>query len=179
VVTYFQQFNKRRRSKCVLPDIFIINVINNAKQSIADYDGIDMPSRWGKAGGYWYGQDAYVEAWQEKNDLLDGFYSLMEDRHIKVKSNKGYSSLVWLYQCCESLKEVMECGYESKDIHIGYFEDWDPSGWDQFNYIKKRLNQLGIFGIDLQWVGVTKEQIQKYKLPLMLLDTKPGKQPNQ
>jgi len=160
------------------PDIFVKEVINDLKQAVIDYNGIEYLGKCGIPGGYWYSQEEYVEAWEEKNDLLDGFYTLIRDRYIEVKANKGYSSLVWLYRCCEGLKKVTEAGYEPEHIHVGYFGDWDPSGVDQFNYIKKRLNQLGIFGIDLQWIAVTRDQIKKYKLPLMSLETEPGKDPN-
>jgi hypothetical protein len=69
------------------PDIFVIEAINDLKQAVIDYNGIEYLGKRGIPGGYWYGQEEYVEAWEEKNDLLDGFYTLIDDRHIEVKAN--------------------------------------------------------------------------------------------
>jgi hypothetical protein len=56
-----------------------------------------------------------------------------------------------------------------------YCGDWDPSGENIDSYIKKRLKQLGIEGIDFERVAVTKEQIEEYDLPLLSIDKKPDK----
>ena len=126
--------------------------------------------------GLWYDQPEYVEVWEEKNDLFPEFKSILYDKQIKIRSNKGYPSLIFLYKCTQELKELIkETGIEPENIHIKYCGDWDPSGENIEWHIKKRLKQLGIEGIDFQRVAVTLEQIEEYNLPLLNIDKKPDK----
>lgn len=157
------------------PDRYIDDAIEELKKAVRDYEGVGTSGRWGTKGGRWYGQSEYVEVWEEKNDLLDGFEIILKGKDIKIRANKGYPSLVWLNMCCVELKKVIAAGYEPEEIHILYCGDWDPSGAAIDYYIKKRLKQLGIEGIDFQRVAVTSEQIKKYNLPLMSIEQAPDK----
>ena len=144
------------------PDEYIDKRIANLKAAVRYYDGVGKPGEDGQIGGYWYGQPEYVEVWEEKNDLIDGFKVILNDRHVNIRANKGYSSLDFLNECTKALKELMERkGLEPKHIHIKYCGDWDPSGLGIDYYIKKRLQQLGISGIDFERVAVTSKQIDE------------------
>ena len=70
---------------------------------------------------------------------------------------------------------VDRTGIDPENIHIKYCGDWDPSGENIDWYIRKRLKQLGIEGIDFQRVAVTPGQIEEYNLPLLSIDKKPDK----
>lgn len=130
----------------------------------------------GVPGGRWYDQPEYVEVWEEKNDLLPEFRSIFSDKYIKIRANKGYPSLIFLYKCTQELKELIDrTGIDPDNIHIKYCGDWDPSGENIDWYIKRRLKQLGIEGIDFQRVAVTPKQIEEYSLPLLSIDKKPDK----
>lgn len=158
------------------PDEYIQYAISELKEAPDNYEGIAEEGVDGKIGGRWYNQPNYVEVWEEKNDLMRDFEIIFKGKGIKLRANKGYSSLVFLYECTEELKKVIETKkIKPENIYIEYFGDWDPSGLDIDNYIKKRLKQLGISGIHFERVAVTHEQIRKYKLPLMSLKRPEGK----
>jgi hypothetical protein len=86
------------------PEKYIDRHIGSLKNSIIWYDGVGKEGRHGMPGGRWYNQPEYVEVWEEKNDLLPGFKAMLQDKHIKIRANKGYPSLVFLYKCTEELK---------------------------------------------------------------------------
>jgi hypothetical protein len=89
---------------------------------------------------------------------------------------KGYPSLIFLYKCIEELKALIDrYNLDHENIHIKYCGDLDPSGEDIDRYIKYRLKQLGIEGIDFQRVAITPEQIKEYDLPLLDIDEGPDK----
>jgi hypothetical protein len=158
------------------PEEYIQNRIRSLKYAVIAYEGIGTPGERGVPGGRWYNQPEYVEVWEEKNDLFPEFKNILHDKYIKIRANKGYPSLVFLYKCTEELKQLIErTGIEPESIHIKYCGDWDPSGENIDWYIRKRLKQLGIEGIDFERVAVTLEQIEEYNLPLLNIDKKPDK----
>lgn len=56
----------------------------------------------------------------------------------------------------QELKEVIDhMGFDPEHIHIKYSGDWDPSGEGMVYYIKKRLRQLGVEGVDVKRIAVT------------------------
>jgi hypothetical protein len=161
------------------PEEYIGHRIYQIKKAIEAYDGVGEEGEPGERGGRWYNQSEYVEVWEEKVDLLPGFEKLLEGKGIKIRANKGFPSLVFLNQCCQELKEVIdEMGFDPEHIHITYSGDWDPSGEGMVYYIKKRLRQLGIEDVDVERIAVTPQQIDEYNLPLMPLDPDPGKKPD-
>jgi hypothetical protein len=129
------------------------------------------------ATGYWYGQPEYVEIWIEKNDLFDAFKTLLKDRYVNIRANKGYSSLDFLNRCAIELKEeIIEAeGFEPENIYVGYCGDWDPSGENMEYYMKRRLKMLGVGNINFIRIAVTLEQIDKYHLPLLPNEKVPNK----
>jgi hypothetical protein len=158
------------------PDSHIDWLIRTLKAGPNNYDGRGREGEPGWIGGRWYDQPEYVEVWKEKVDLLPGFEKLLEDKHVKIRANKGFPSLIFLNQCCEELKRVIDSkGLDPEDVHIKYAGDWDPSGEGMVYYIQKRLRQLGIEGVDVQRIAVTPEQITEYNLPLMPIEPEAGK----
>ncbi|MGH9982983.1 MAG: hypothetical protein ACRD8W_03405 [Nitrososphaeraceae archaeon] len=155
------------------PDEYINDAIRLLKRAPYRYDGEGTPGSRGVPGGRWYGQPEYVEVWEEKNGLLPGFYELIGHLKVKIKANKGFSSLVFLNMCCEELKPLVE-RYGVEHIHIKYCGDWDASGEYMDYYIQKRLRQLGIQGVHFERVAVRQEHITKYNLPLMPVEKKEG-----
>jgi hypothetical protein len=130
----------------------------------------------GEIGGFWFGQPEYVEVWQEKTDLTDAFNSLLSDLYVRLRSNKGYSSLAFLHQSIEGLKAVIEeKEMKPNDVYILYCGDWDPSGENIDYYIQRRIVQRGLTGIHFVRVAVTPEQIDGYHLPLLPIERKEDK----
>ena len=158
------------------PKKYIDLFISRVKFAIRYFEGSGEEGDAGRIGGRWHNQPEYVEVWEEKNDLLPGFKSMLYDKRITIRANKGYPSLLFLYRCTKELKELIDrTGLEPENIHIKYCGDWDPSGENIDWYIKRRLKQLGLDGIDFQRVAVTPEQIEEYDLPLLDIKKKPEK----
>jgi hypothetical protein len=70
---------------------------------------------------------------------------------------------------------IEEMDLEPKNIHILYCGDLDPSGENIDWYIKKRLKQLGIEGVEFRRVAIRPEQIEKYNLPTLIAEKDPDK----
>jgi hypothetical protein len=159
---------------------YIEDFIEDLKSAVESYAGVAEEGSDGERGGYWYNQPEYVEVWQEKNDLLDGFDTIFRSRHIRIRSNKGWSSTLWLDHCCNRLKDeiIAKKGIAQENIWIGYAGDWDPSGAHMLQYIKNRLRLMGLGRVNVERIAVTPEQIDKYHLPLMSIDPEPGKKPD-
>jgi hypothetical protein len=158
------------------PDEHVNGAIVLLRGTIAAYDGVGESGLDAKPGGYWYGQPKYVEVWEEKNDLLEGFEDILKKRYIKIRANKGWSSLDFLRQCTLELKDLIETKkLDINRIHVGYNGDCDPSGMEMDYYVRKRLKQLGIDGIHFERIAVTPQQIVQYRLPLMSLKRPSGK----
>ena len=88
---------------------FIEDTITATRESINDYDGDARPGFDAERGGRWYGQPEFVEVWEEKNDLIEGFEIILKNRKVNIKANHGFSSLDFLRQCVQELKEVYRC----------------------------------------------------------------------
>ena len=157
-------------------DEYVDHAITVLKNVPAYYDGVGEEGTDGERGGYWYNQPEYVEVWVEKNDLVKGTEKILEDVHVTIRGNKGYSSLAFLHQCTKELQELIdEKGFEKSNVYILWTGDWDPSGENIDYYIKKRLAQLGLFEIHFIRVAVTPEQIDQYHLPLLPVEQAPDK----
>jgi hypothetical protein len=121
-----------------------------------------------------------VEVWVEKNDLLEGIGKILEDRHVRIRGNKGFASLDWLRQCAETLHHTIQNKrLKPENIHIIYCGDQDPSGEIMDDYIWRRLRlpEFGLPpGINLpKRIAILPEQIDKYKFPLLNIEKKPNK----
>ena len=66
------------------------------------------------------------------------------------------------------VKEIAEG--ERKEIHIRYFGDFDPSGYDMDRDIEERLAMLGVPSVDFERVAVKLEHVEEYDLPPMPTD---------
>ncbi len=112
----------------------------------------------------WHNQPEYVEVWSEKDAMSDIFQSILKGKDVRIIPHKGFTSLTFLYECVERLKQQKRQG---KNIHILYYGDFDPSGDYMVNDLQKRMNKLGLapYKIDFEKIAVTHQQIDKYKLP--------------
>ena len=112
----------------------------------------------------WHNQPEYVEVWSEKDAMSDIFQSILKGKDVRIIPHKGFTSLTFLYECVERLKQQKMQG---KNIHILYYGDFDPSGDYMVNDLLKRMDKLGLtqYEIDFQKIAVTQQQIKKYNLP--------------
>jgi hypothetical protein len=115
----------------------------------------------------WKTQPYYVEVWVEK-DAIAGIVSGTAAKFgVPVFVCRGYASLSGLSSAAETFRLAKESGKEVVIYHLG---DYDPSGVDACEFVKRSLIQD--FRVDLQVVraAVTREQIERLKLP-----TRPAK----
>ena len=78
----------------------------------------------------WYKQPEYIELWNEKVAMSGIFQSILEDRDVEIVSNKGFSSLTFLWRNMRRLdrwskigaalraKKTGKANPEKKNIHV-------------------------------------------------------------
>lgn len=119
------------------------------------------------------GQDVHVELWTEKDALSAILKRSTEKYHIQLVVNKGYTSSSALYR---AYKRCVHNIAKGKNVVILYFGDHDPSGLDMVRDIRERLTfmlekgdenfeNIGEDDFKVLPIGLTMEQIKKYKLP--------------
>ena len=99
------------------PEEYINTRIGYLKDSIKWYTGVGSPGRRRVPGGRWYDQPEYVEVWEEKNDLLPEFRSILSDKDIKIRANKGYPSLIFLQSCLDFLSKKLMTSPDDLDFY--------------------------------------------------------------
>lgn len=109
----------------------------------------------------WYKQKHYVEIWLEKDAAVGTFKSIVKAREVIVVPNRGHSSVTFINDNIQRLKQKQE---EDKEIHILYFGDLDPSGEEMDKVYKRKLEEYGIYNVDFQRKAVTKEQWERFDL---------------
>jgi hypothetical protein len=112
----------------------------------------------------WHNQPNYVEVWIEKDAMAGTLSSILRGKDVRILPNRGFTSLTFLDESANRIKNFMKLG---KQIHILYFGDFDPSGDYMDVDLKKRLTRLGLpsYSIDFKRIAVTTEQIRQYGLP--------------
>ena len=161
----------------ISPESYIRNLI---------YGDLDkLPKRYVSEMLYkWYKQPNYVEVWLEKTALQSTFRNFLEDKHVRIVPNRGYTSWTYGYQNFERLqrrsreryfevvngKPVMK--YTEKQIHILYFGDYDPSGGDMDRFLTTGIADYFIEYFRLEGVvhfepriAITMDQIDRFNLP--------------
>jgi len=116
----------------------------------------------------WNKQPYYIEVWLEKNAMANTFYEWLKDLEITTAAMKGYSSLTFLHENFERLKEINEY-FPDKQIIIFYWGDLDPSGKNIPEYIQQTCLEYEI-DIDFIISGITLKHVEKYNLPEMPTD---------
>ncbi|MBA7550994.1 hypothetical protein ES705_43527 [subsurface metagenome] len=108
----------------------------------------------------WQNQDRYLEIWTEK-DALRSVINIITYRYdVGLQIARGQYPRTGIYET--SLRYEAQ---SDKKCLLYYFGDYDPSGLSIYDSIKERLIK---FGVDIEIpdrVALTKEQIEKYKLP--------------
>ena len=139
------------------------------EESVSDLESLDKDYI-SKALPRWYNQEHYIEIWLEKAAQENTFIHALRGREVRIVPNKGYSSLTFIWENCERLKQVKE-EEPDKQIHIRYFGDFDPSGEDMDRDIVERIEMLNHWNegdeFDFERIAVTHGHIRQYRLPEM------------
>lgn len=137
---------------------------------------VDKPESWDNLGDFmqtvkeaytknkWHNQAAYVEIWTEKDALRGVFSPITYYYDVPLMVVRGQVSRTAIY---ESYNRFRERGKAGKKCNLFYFGDFDPSGLSIFNSLTERLRCYGAYGdrIEFTRAALTKDQIQKYRLP--------------
>lgn len=109
----------------------------------------------------WFGQHDYVEIWLEKDAAVGTFESIVEGLEVIVVPNRGHSSVSFINDNIDRLKQKQS---EGKNIHILYFGDEDPSGEAMDIVYKGKFADYGLYDVDLKRYAVTKDQKERFDL---------------
>jgi hypothetical protein len=110
----------------------------------------------------WRDQANYVELWVEKDALAGVLWPLACEYHVTMVVNRGYSSQSAMYEAAQRF--MHRCNDLVTPILL-YLGDHDPSGEDMVRDIRDRLVMFGVYGISVEKVALTMEQVEKYAPP--------------
>lgn len=106
-------------------------------------------------------QDKYIEVWIEKDALSRVFQDVLWIYNIPLVVCRGFSSVSFLKDFVDRLEKNRK-----KEPVLLYFGDFDPSGVEMLDAMKKTLiDEFGVNGIDFKRVALKKSHIREYKLP--------------
>lgn len=108
------------------------------------------------------GQDVHIELWVEKDALSSVLKRVTRHYHIRLMVNRGYSSCTAMHDAYLRLSNAVELGQRLIVLYLG---DHDPSGLDMVRDIKSRLVEFGLEDVLVVPIGLTSEQVEKYKPP--------------
>ncbi len=109
------------------------------------------------------GQDKHVEVMIEKDALSKIFEDVVWPYCMRVTTCRGYDSTTKVQQYAVRARKAIAQGQTPVVL---YFGDFDPSGWDMFHSMQKRLSvQFHVPGIIWKRVALTPELIEEYQLP--------------
>lgn len=108
----------------------------------------------------WRAADVYVEIWLEKDALSGVIWPITSKYDVPLMVARGYSSLTFLASAAEAINE------QERPCHIYHLGDLDPSGVNAGEKIEQTLRELAPDAeIHFQRLGVTDEQVTRYRLP--------------
>ncbi len=113
----------------------------------------------------WQNQPKYLEIWTEKDALRNVLTEITYKHDVALMVARGQLSRTAVYEAAKRYE-----AHDKKECYLYYCGDFDPSGLSIYNSITKRLEDFDV-SINYKRIALTKEQIEKYKLP-----SDPGKQ---
>ena len=117
----------------------------------------------------WLYQSYHVEVWVEKVGLLPDVERAVQGLDIQCRSVGGFPPWEFVYDNIDSIKEYMRDRREESQFVVLYLGDLDPSGRDIPRQLKESLEFFNL-DVDLEWVGITPEHVERYGLPQIPLD---------
>ena len=117
----------------------------------------------------WLYQSYHVEVWVEKVGLLPDVERAVQGLDIQCRSVGGFPPWEFVYDNIDSIKEYMNDRRKDSQFVVLYLGDLDPSGRDIPRQLKESLEFFNL-DVDLEWVGITPEHVERYGLPQIPLD---------
>jgi len=110
----------------------------------------------------WSTQKTYVEIWTEKDACASVIAQAADPFGVPVFVARGFASLSSLYDAANTFREAIQAGKEPIIYHFG---DYDPSGVAAGDSIMRAFRDDFKVKVEFVRAAVTKEQIEKFKLP--------------
>lgn len=136
------------------PERYISEWVNNLRVLPSVYAEQLLPM--------WINQPHYIEIWTEKSAMVGTFREVIGNRQVDIVPFSGQPSVSYLWDNVNRLKLFQKLG---KKIHIFYYGDFDPSGENIEETIKKKLSLYGVDNIDFRRMALTLKQVKDFKLP--------------
>jgi len=89
----------------------------------------------------WESQPYYIELWIEKDAMTKLFWDIAEKRQIRLFPSRGYTSFTKIVEARDRFREKIKAGKKGIILYAG---DLDPSGWNIYKTIAKRMEGLEI-----------------------------------
>jgi hypothetical protein len=102
------------------------------------------------------------EVWVEKDALSRVCGRAAEEYGVNVIVARGFSSVSFLHDCA---KRAKACDNDGQSLHILYFGDMDPSGYEMLPAMLATLNEMHVSNVSSTRCALTTEQITAYALP--------------
>jgi len=113
----------------------------------------------------WQGQPNYVEVWVEKEALAGVVASACQPLDVAYFCCRGYASQTAIWEAAQRLLE--RCGPVSREVHVLYLGDHDPSGLDMTRDVEDRLTTFleGQVDLNVDRIALNMNQVTALKLP--------------
>jgi len=128
------------------------------------YGGYNNLAQFARIAQYQYQRDVWatqplnLEIWLEKDALSGVFIDVIRNYRVTLNVGRGYDGWSSIHNAAERFKKT------DKMTTILYFGDFDPSGEDMVRSLRARLEALDC-SPEVIKVGLTLDDIQRYKLP--------------
>lgn len=153
----FDAFIDRERSvsgetKCEVLEV--VEEVERAKDAIDVWLNTYFLNRWSN-------QPYYVEVWIEKKALQGVFEGPCNRKGVALSPCKGYPSLTFLSEASDRFDAATYVGQKPVIIYYG---DYDPSGTNIPESIKKNLSEMGT-DVEIHRAALNPDQIEEMNLP--------------
>lgn len=111
----------------------------------------------------WKYQPHHVEVMVEKQALEGILIPVCRELDIRFTANKGYSSSSMMYGIGKRLRHAHL--HDSKEIHIFYLGDHDPSGIDMTRDIRERLMMFSDVDVTVERLALNWDQVEMWQPP--------------
>lgn len=108
-------------------------------------------------------QPVHIEVWLEKDALAEIVRRTASRYCVPVVVGRGFVSTSFMHECRQRVKHFAARGKPTQIIYLG---DFDPSGWEMFDDIMRRLQDEMELGdlVSGERCALTYELVRKYQL---------------
>jgi len=107
----------------------------------------------------WKTQPAYVEAWVEKDAMVDILRQACNPWDVPYGSTRGYTSASAAHETAMRLRH--EAMMHEDGVHIIHLSDHDPSGIDMARDLQERFDIFGVRNLYFHRIALTMDQIEE------------------